>query len=62
MHRFGKLNYLSNNIFEIKLYQDEDKWKHNLIRIEIGNNNSGKDIDLLIYKNHYALIKKLHVF
>ena len=36
--------------------------EHNLIPIEISKNESDKVIDLLIYKNHYALIKKLHVF
>ena len=36
--------------------------KHKLIPIEISKNKSDKVIDLLIYKNHYALIKKLHVF
>ena len=62
MHRFEKLNNLSINIYELSFYQDGDKWKHNLIPIEISKNESDKVIDLLIYKNHYALIKKLHVF
>ena len=42
-------------------YQDNDKWKHNLIPIEFSKNTSDRVVDLLIYKNHYALIKKLHV-
>ena len=29
MHRFKKLNNLSINVYELKLYQDGDKWKHN---------------------------------
>ena len=62
VHRFNELNNVSVNIYEINFYQDGDKWKHNLIPIEINKNESDSVIDLLIYKNHYALIKKLHVF
>ena len=62
VHRFNELNNLSVNIYELNFYQDCDKWKHNLIPIEISKNESDNVIDLLIYKNHYALIKKLHVF
>ena len=43
-------------------YQDGDKWKHNLIPIEISKTKWIDVIDLLVYKNHYALNKKLHVF
>ena len=43
-------------------YQNGDIWKHNLIHIEISRKNSDRVIVLLIYKNHYALIKKLHIF
>ena len=62
MHRFEKLNNLSITIYESKFYQDGDKWKHNSTPIEISENESDRVVDLLIYKNHYALIKKLHVF
>ena len=64
VHKFNKLNNLSINIFELKFYQDDNKiWKHKLIPLEISENkNADYEIDLLIYKNHYALIKKLHVF
>ena len=62
VHRYNELNNLSVNIYELNFYQDGDKWKHNLIPIEISKNDSDKVIDLIIYKNHYALIKKLHVF
>ena len=62
IHRFNELNNLSVNIYELNFYQDGDKWKHNLIPIEISKNESDKVFDLLIYKNYYALIKKLHVF
>ena len=62
VHRFNELNNLSVNIYELNFYQDGDKWKHNLLPTEISKNESDNVIDLLIYKNHYALIKKLHVF
>ena len=62
VHKFNELNNSSVNIYEINFYQDGDKWKHNLIPIEISKNESDNVIDLLIYKNHYALIEKLHVF
>ena len=52
---------MSVNIYELNFYQDGDKWKHNLIPIEFSKNESVNVIDLLFYKNHYALIKKLHV-
>ena len=62
MHTFEKLNNLSINIYELNFYQDGDNWKHNLLPIEISKNESDRFVDLLIFKNHYALIKKLHVF
>ena len=62
VHRFNELNNSSVNIYELNFYQDGDKWKHKLIPIEISKKESDKVIDLLIYKNRYALIKKLHVF
>ena len=58
MYRFEKLNNLSINIYELNF--DQNKYK--LIPIEISKNELDKVIDLLIYKNHYALIKKLNVF
>ena len=62
VHRFIELNNLSVNIYELNVYQDGDKWKHNLIPIELSKNESDRVVGLLIYKNHYALIKKFHVF
>ena len=62
MHEFEKLNNWSINIYELSFYQDSDKWKLNLIPTEISKNESNNFVDLLIYKNHYALVKKLHVF
>ena len=58
MYNFEKLNKLSINIYELGF--DENKYK--LIPNEISKNESDKVIDLLIYKNHYVLIKKLNVF
>ena len=49
-------------MFELNFYQDKDKWKHNLIPIEISKKESDRVVDLLIYKNHYALNKKFNVF
>ena len=40
MHRFEKLNNLSINIFELNLYQEQNKWQHKLISIEISKNES----------------------
>ena len=62
--KFDKLNNLNINIFELNFYLDDNKiWKHILIPLEIFENKNGDDeIDLLIYKNHYVLITKLHVF
>ena len=38
VHRFNELNNLSVNIYELNFYQDGDKWKHNLMPIEISKN------------------------
>ena len=46
----------------MNFYQHQNKWKHNLIPIGISKNDSDRVVDLLIYKNHYALFKKLNVF
>ena len=62
VQRFNELNSLSVNIFELIFYQDQNQWKHKLMPIEISKNDSDGVIDLSIYKNHYALIKKLDVF
>ena len=62
LQKFNDLNNLSVNIFELNFYQDKNKWKHNSIPKEISKNKSDRVVDLLIYTNHYALIKKLNVF
>ena len=56
------MNNFSSNIFELNFYQDQNQWKHKVIPIEISKNDSDRVIDSAIYKNHYALIKILHVF
>ena len=62
VQRFENLNNLSINIFELNFYQDQNKWKHNIIPIEIKKTDSDKIIDLLIYKIHQIFIKKLRRF
>ena len=62
VHKIEKLNNLSINIFELNFHQYKNKWKHNLIPIEISRNDSDRVVDLLIYKKHYILIKKFKVF
>ena len=62
VHIFEKLNNLSININELGFYQDKNESKHILIPIEISKIDSDTVINLLIYKSHYALIKKLNVF
>ena len=59
---FNELNNLYINIFELNFYQDQKKWKHNLIPIQASKIDSDRVIDLIIYENHYALIKKLNIF
>ena len=56
------MNKLSVNVFELNFYQEKNKWKHNLVPIEFSKNESDRIVDLLLYKNHYALIKKLNVY
>ena len=62
VHRFNELNNLSNNKFELVFYQDQNKWRHKIIPIEISRNNSDRIIDLAIHRNHYVLIGNLDVF
>ena len=61
VHRFNELNNLSANIFEINFYEDQNNWRHKLIPIEDSKNISDRFIDWIIYKKHYAMIKKLNV-
>ena len=62
VHKFNELNILSVNIFELNFYQDQNQWKQKLIPTEVSKKDSGRVIDLLNYKNDYALIKKFNVF
>ena len=61
VHTFEKLNKLSICTFEFIVCQDQNERKHKLVPAEISKNNSDKVIDLLIYKNHYVLIRKSHM-
>ena len=58
---FEKLIILSVNFFHSIFYQDRNTWKHDLIPTVISKSYSDRVVDLLIYKNHYALIQKLTV-
>ena len=62
VHKFIEINNLSVNIIELNFYQDQNQWKHKLISIEVSKNDSDRVIDLAIYKNHYAPIKKFDTF
>ena len=50
VHKFNEINNLSIFIFELTFYQDQNKWKHKLIPIEVSKNESDGVVDLLIYK------------
>ena len=54
-----KLGNLSIKIFELGLFQDQNEWKHELLKIENCKKHSDKVTELLMYKNQYVLIKKL---
>ena len=60
--KFEKINNLSINKFELKFYKDQNILKYNLNPIEISKNDSDRVVDVIKYKNHYALTKKLRVF
>ena len=45
----------------MNFYHDQNKWRHKLVTFEVSKNYSDRVIDLIIYKNHYVLIKKLNV-
>ena len=62
VHKLNEINNLSNNIFVFIFNQDQNEWKHKLIPIEVSRNFSDRVFDLLIYKNGYALIKKLNLY
>ena len=62
VHIFNEVNHLSINIFELKIYQGRNKWKNELIPIQVSKNESDRVIALAIYKNHFVRNKKLDVF
>ena len=62
VHKLNELNNSSVIIFELNFYQDHNQSKLKLIPIEVSKNDSDRVIDLAIYNNQYALVKKLDVF
>ena len=46
----------------MNFYQDQNKLRDNMIPKEVSESESDRVIDLLIYKNHFVLIKKLYIF
>ena len=62
IHKLNELKNSSVNFFELIFYQDQNKWRHKLIPIEVSKNNSDRLIYLAFYKNHYIPIKKIDVF
>ena len=53
-------NQLSINVFE---YSKEEDNEYQLVPLYISKNiENRRIIDLILYKNHYILLKKLHVF
>ena len=62
VHKINELKKLSRSMFELNFYKDQNKWKHNLIPIEISKNEPDRVLDLAAYRNHYVLIKKLKLF
>ena len=59
---FEERNNLSVFIFELKIYQEDNIEKQKLIPLQISKNISDRVVHLLIYKNDYVLIGKLHIF
>ena len=46
VHKLENLNNLSIMIFAICFYQDQNKWRHKLIPLEISINKSDRFVDL----------------
>ena len=59
VHKLKEMNNLTVTIFALNFYQDQNNWRHKLIPIEVSKNYSDRVIDLIIYKKHYALFKKI---
>ena len=45
-HEFNELNNLFINIFDLNFHQDQNKWKHKLIPIEVSKKDSDRVIDV----------------
>ena len=52
VQKFAKVNSLCINIFELIFYQDKNKWKLNLLPIEIIRKDSDRIVVLFIYRNN----------
>ena len=61
VHKINELNNLSANIFELIFHQDQNKWRHKLMPIEVSKNISERVNDSAIYKNPYIPFTKLDV-
>ena len=48
VHKFEKLNNLSINFSELNFYQDQSKWIHKIVPIEVSKNGSDRVMNLLI--------------
>ena len=61
IHKFENLNnQLSINVFQ---YSKEEDNEYQLVPLYISKNiENRRIIDLILYKHHYILLKKLHVF
>ena len=57
-----KLKNLFINLFELQIFQEQNKWNHKLLPIEISKSKSDNIVDLIIYKTQYVLVKKTHKF
>ena len=62
MYRYEKVKILSIIIYEINFYQDDDKWKHTLLPIEISKNDSDRFVDLIFYKITMLTLKNYMYF
>ena len=40
VHKYNELKILSINIFELKFYQDQNKWRYMLIPVAVSKNDS----------------------
>ena len=50
VQKIEKLNNLSINLFDSNFFRGENRWEQNLIPIDVSENESDIDVDLLLYK------------